>query len=220
MSASKGICVIGLGNFGTNLALTLAKTKQQVLVIDEDQTKIDSVGDIVANAVCGDATNESVLRAAGIKNCECAVICMENELSNSILITLLLKELGLSKIVVRATDERSKKVLMKVGADFVVLPEKESGTKLAYTLSRRGMVDYFAPSGDFSIVEIVTPKSWVGKSVIELDVRKKYEVSIIAVASRGSDEFTLLADPTRKFAENELLVVAGSNKAIERLTVK
>lgn len=219
MSAPKGICVIGLGNFGTNLALTLAKTKQ-VLVIDEDQTKIDRIGDSVANAVCGDATNEAVLRAAGIKNCECAVVCMENELSNSILITLLLKELGISKIVVRATDERSKKVLLKVGADFVVLPEKESGTKLAYTLSRRGMVDYFAPSGDFSIVEIVTPKSWVGKSVIELDIRKKYEVSIIAVASQGNDKFTLLADPNRKFSENELLVIAGGNKAIEKLTSK
>lgn len=219
MSAPKGICVIGLGNFGTNLALTLAKTKQ-VLVIDEDQTKIDRIGDSVANAVCGDATNEAVLRAAGIKNCECAVVCMENELSNSILITLLLKELGISKIVVRATDERSKKVLLKVGADFVVLPEKESGTKLAYTLSRRGMVDYFAPSGDFSIVEIVTPKSWVGKSVIELDIRKKYEVSIIAVAFQGNDKFTLLADPNRKFSENELLVIAGGNKAIEKLTSK
>lgn len=220
MSANKGICVIGLGNFGYNLAATLAKTRQEVLVIDESQEKIDSVGEVVSNAVCGDATNEAVLRAAGIKNCDCAVVCMENELSDSILITLLLKELGVSKIVVRATDERQKKVLLKVGADHVVLPEKESGTKLAYTLSRRGMVDYFAPSGDFTIAEIRTPKNWIGKSVVEIDVRKKYNVSIIAVAEEGKDKFMLLADPTRPFAENELLVVAGGNKAIERLTLK
>ncbi len=220
MSAIKGICVIGLGNFGINLATTLAKSRQQVLVVDADQEKIDAIGDIVGNAVCGDATNEAVLRAAGVKNCDCAVICMENNLSESILITLLLKELGIPKIVCRATDERQKKVLLKVGADYVVLPEKESGTKLAYTLSRRGMVDYFAPSGDFTIAEILTPKSWVGKSVIEIDVRKKYRVSIIAVADKESEDFTLLADPTRPFAENELLVVAGDNVAIEKLTTK
>ncbi len=220
MSAVKGICVIGLGNFGTNLATTLAKSRQRVLVIDADQEKIDKIGDIVGNAVCGDATNEAVLRAAGVKNCDCAVICMENNLSESILITLLLKELGIPKIVCRVTDERQKKVLMKVGADYVVLPEKESGTKLAYTLSRRGMVDYFAPSGDFTIAEIITPKSWIGKTVIEIDVRKKYRVSIIAVADNENEEFTLLADPNRPFAENELLVVAGDNAAIEKLTVK
>lgn len=220
MSAPKGICVIGLGNFGMNLALTLAKTKQSVLIIDEMQDKIDYVGDKVSNAVCGDATNEAVLRAAGVKSCECAVICMENNLSDSILITLLLKELGIKKIVVRATDERQKKVLLKVGADFVVLPEKESGTKLAYTLSRRGMVDYFAPSGGFAIAEIVAPKSWAGKSVIEADVRKKHNVNVIAVAAEDGEEFELLADPNRKFVENELLVVAGDNSSIEKLTVK
>lgn len=217
MSATKGICVIGLGNFGTNLALTLAKTRQSVLVIDETQEKIDAIGDSVSNAVCGDATNESVLRAAGVKGCGCAVVCMENNLSDSILITLLLKELGIGKIVVRATDEAQRRVLLKVGADFVVLPEKESGTKLAYTLSRRGMVDYFAPSGGFAIAEIVAPKGWVGKTVIEADVRKKYNINVIAVATQN-DEFELLADPNRKFIENELLVVAGSNSAIEKLT--
>jgi trk system potassium uptake protein TrkA len=101
-----------------------------------------------------------------------------------------------------------------------VLPEKESGTKLAYTLSRRGMVDYFAPSGGFAIAEIVAPKGWVGKSVIEADVRKKHNVNVIAVAAEDGEEFELLADPNRKFVENELLVVAGDNSAIEKLTVK
>lgn len=219
MSSAKGICVVGLGNFGTNLAITLAKTRQQVLVIDQSQEKIDAIADTVTNAVCGDATNEAVLRASGIKNCDCAVICMEHNLSDTILITLIMKELGIKKIVVRATDEQQKKVLLKVGADFVVLPEKESGTKLAYTLSRRGMVDYFAPSGDFAIAEIITPKAWVGKTVTELDVRRKYNVNIIAVAER-EDEFVLLGDPNRVFRENELLVIAGSNNAIAKLTGK
>ncbi len=220
MSAAKGFCVIGLGNFGYNLAITLAELRRDVLVIDGTQEKVDSIGDIVANAVCGDATSEAVLRAAGVKNCDCAIVCMENNLSDSILITLLLKELGIPRIVVRATNERQKKVLLKVGADMVVLPEKESGTKLAHTLSKRGVINYFQPSEDFTIAEIMVPKSWVGKSVMEIDVRKKYNVNIIAVAPHGSDEFELLADPNRRFKESEHLVLAGSNTAMQRLTGK
>ena len=105
----KGFCVIGLGNFGLNLAKTLSKLRHDVLVIDASQEKIDAVADTVTTAICGDATNESVLRAAGVKGCECAIICMENNLSDSILITLILKEIGLKRIVVRATDERQKR---------------------------------------------------------------------------------------------------------------
>lgn len=220
MANVKGFCVVGLGNFGYTLATTLSELKHQVLVIDESPEKIDKIGDKVTNAVIGDATNEAVLRAAGVKCCDCAIVCMENNLSDSILITLLLKELGIPRIVVRATDERQKKVLLKVGADTVVLPEKESGTKLAYTLSKRDVVDYFAPSSDFTIAEIITPKNWIGKSVTEIDVRKKYNINIIAVCSPDEQEFSLLSDPTRKFAENEHLVVAGNSKAMEKLTGK
>ncbi len=220
MSASKGFCVIGLGNFGVNLATTLAKLRHEVLVIDSTQEKVDDIANVVSNAVCGDATNEAVLRASGVKGCGCAIVCMENNLSDSILITLLLKELGIKRIVVRATDERQKKVLLKVGADNVVLPEKESGTKLAYTLSKRDVIDYFAPSSEFTIAEIITPKSWIGKSVTEIDVRKKYNINIIAVLPPDEQEFTLLSDPTRKFVENEHLVVAGNSKSMEKLTGK
>ncbi len=218
MSAEKGFCIIGLGNFGFHLATTLFKARHDVLVIDESQEKVDFISNSVTNAICGDATNEAVLRAAGVKSCGCAVVCMENNLSDSILITLLLKELGIKRIVVRATDERQKKVLLKVGADMVVLPEKDSGTKLAYTLSKRGVVDFFVTAGDFSIVEILTPKAWIGKSVIDIDVRKKYNLNIIAVAAPGEEKLDLLADPNHIFAENELLVVAGDTKAMEKLT--
>lgn len=216
----KGFCVIGLGNFGLHLAMTLSKLRHQVLVIDESREKIDFIGETVTTAVCGDATNESVLRASGIKGCECAIICMENNLSDSILITLLLKELGIKRIVVRATDERQKKVLQKVGADLVILPEKESGTKLAYTLSKRGVINYFSPSADFTIAEIIVPKNWVGKTVLGIDVRRKYSVNIIAVAKQDAEEFELIADPNHCFTEGERIVLAGGNKAMEKLTGK
>ena len=218
MADMKGFCIIGLGNFGYHLAVTLSKLRHDVLVIDESQEKVDSIIDSVSNAVCGDATNEAVLRAAGVKGCECAVVCMENNLSDSILITLLLKELGLKRIVVRATDERQKKVLLKVGADSVVLPEKESGTKLAYTLSKKDVVNYFAPSEGFTIAEIIVPKAWVGRSVMDIDVRKKYNVNIIAVGDQEATKFTLLGDPNRVFKENEHLLVAGGEDSMQKLT--
>ena len=214
----KGFCVIGLGNFGFNLAKTLSKLRHDVLVVDASQEKIDAVADLVTTAVCGDATNDSVLRAAGVKGCECAIVCMENNLSDSILITLLLKEIGIKRIVVRATDERQKKVLQKVGADVVVLPEKESGTKLAYTLSKRGVINYFSPSADFTIAEIIVPKNWCGKSVLEIDVRRKYNVNVIAVAKQDAEDFELLADPNHVFSSEERVVIAGGNKAMEKLT--
>mgnify|MGYP003294170720 CR=1 FL=1 len=149
------------------------------------------------------------MRASGVKGCECAIVCMEHNLSDSILITLLLKELGIKRIVVRATDERQKKVLQKVGADMVVLPEKESGTKLAYTLSKRGVINYFSPSEDFTIAEIIVPKNWVGKSLLDIDARRKFGVNVIAVAKLDADDFELVADPGRAFEENERI---GINK--------
>lgn len=216
----KGFCVIGLGNFGFHLAQTLSKLRYDVLVIDESQEKVDFISDTVTNAICGDATNDAVLRASGIKGCETAIVCMENNLSDSILITLLLKEFGIKRIVVRATDERQKKVLQKVGADMVVLPEKESGTKLAYTLSKRGVINYFSPSEDFTIAEIIVPKGWVGKSLLDIDARKKFGINVIAVAKQDADDFELVADPNRIFGENERVVLAGANKAMLKLTGK
>lgn len=216
----KGFCVIGLGNFGLHLALTLSKLRYDVLVVDESQEKVDFIAETVTAAVCGDATNEAVLRASGVKGCECAIVCMEHNLSDSILITLLLKELGIKRIVVRATDERQKKVLQKVGADMVVLPEKESGTKLAYTLSKRGVINYFSPSEDFTIAEIIVPKNWVGKSLLDIDARRKFGVNVIAVAKLDADDFELVADPGRAFEENERIVLAGANKSMIKLTGK
>ena len=213
----KGFCVIGLGNFGINLALDLAKNGHQVLAIDATQEKIDAISPYVTDALCGDATNEAVLRTAGIDGCDCAIICMENNLQDAILISLILKEMGMPKIVVRASGEREKQVLLKVGADMVVLPEKESGTKLAFTLSKRDVLDYFALSEDFSVAEIAVPKSWIGRSLIEVDVRKKYALNVIACRNTNSAEFGLINDPNAKFSEGDTLVIAGTNSSIRTL---
>ena len=120
----KSFCIIGLGNFGKNLALTLAQNGNQVLVIDNVESDIDAIADHVTNAVCGDPTNEMVLRAAGVASYGCCVVCLGSDnMQESILVTLTLKELGIPKIVARASSEQHRKVLTKVGADMVVFPE-------------------------------------------------------------------------------------------------
>ena len=166
----KSFCIIGLGNFGKNLALTLAQNGNQVLVIDNVESDIDAIADHVTNAVCGDPTNEMVLRAAGVASYGCCVVCLGSDnMQESILVTLTLKELGIPKIVARASSEQHRKVLTKVGADMVVFPEKDMGRKLAYTLAKTDVFEFINFSKDHSIVELKTPRRWAGKAIKDLD---------------------------------------------------
>lgn len=213
----KSFCIIGLGSFGSTLALTLAGSGRQVLAVDECQEKVDAIGAFVTNAVCCDASNESALRAAGVKSYDCCCLCIENDFQTTVLTTLLLKDMGVSHIIARATDDQQKKALEKLGADRVILPEKDCGKKLAYTLSMNGVSDYFCPSDNFSVAEAITPEKWVGKTIVALDVRKKYGLNVIAFRPKNDTEFRLFSDPTRPFKTNETLLIAGSRTDIEKL---
>lgn len=214
----KSFCIIGLGNFGKTMALTLAENGHQVLVIDNDIAKIDEIGDKMVSAICGDATNESVLHSAGINNFDCCVVCLKNDMQDSILITLLLKEMGAGKIVARAVSEHHKKILAKLGADMVIFPEKDMGQRLALTLAKNDVLEYFNLSDEFSIVEIKVPKKWVGFSIKELEIRKKYGVNVIATCDSSNDNFELFTDPERLFKDDEKIVIVGNNSDIEKLT--
>ncbi|PKM62789.1 MAG: hypothetical protein CVU97_03585 [Firmicutes bacterium HGW-Firmicutes-21] len=216
----KSFCIIGLGNFGKNLALTLSKNGHQVLVIDINDTEIDEIGDQVVSAICGDATNENVLRSAGINNYDSCVVCLKRNMQDSILVTLLLKEMGAKNVVARATSERHKKVLTKVGADMVVFPERDMGQKLAFTLLKTDVFEYFNLSDVFSIAEIKTPKRWIGMSIRELDVRKKYGINIIATCNGEDEQFEIFTNPERLFRADEKIVIVGENENIEKLTGK
>ena len=213
----KSFLVIGLGNFGKTMALTLAENGHQVQVIDVDVEKIDEIGDKVVSAICGDATNESVLHSAGVNNFDCCVVCLKSSMQDSILTTLLLKEMGANRIVARAVSEHHKKILLKLGADLVVFPEKDMGQRLALTLAQNDVLEYFNLSDKFSIVEIKVPKKWVGHSIKELEIRKKYGVNVIAT-SDASQNFEIFTDPERIFREDEKIVIVGNNDDIEKLT--
>lgn len=216
----KTYCVIGLGNFGTNVALTLAASRKRVVVIDLDKERVNRVAREVSDAVCGDATDEAVLRQADVKDCECCIVCLERSIEGSAMITLSLKEMGIPHIIARASSERHEKLLRKLGADRIIFPERDAGRRLAQTVTVRDALEYFKLSEDLVICELAVPKSWVGKNPLELDIRKNWNVNVIAYSKPGTDRFLLTSDPRIQFFPDTYVVVAGDTKAIRKLTEK
>lgn len=217
MAKQKSYCVIGLGNFGATVARSLAEHRKEVLAIDCDHEKIDRIAKYVTAAVCGDATDEAVLRAAGVEDYDCCIVCFENGIEDSAMTTLALKEMGVSEIIARAASERHDRLLRKIGADRVIFPERDAGRKLAQTVSMQDVLDYFHLSEDLVICELNTPKAWHGKSLLELNVRKNYNVNVIACSQAGSDRLVLMSDPAFRFAPNTYVVIAGDSKSVRRL---
>ncbi len=214
----RSFCIIGLGIFGQILAKNLAATGHQVLVIDIDDDIINVMSDVVTNAVVGDPTNEAVLHAAGVSDYDCAVVATAQNINDSVLTTILLKEMGVKQVIARAGNERHGRVLEKVGADMVVFPEKDMGEKLVNVLDRNNVLEYIEFSDSHSIVEITVPQSWIGKSLIELDVRRRHGVTVLAVGDSQTDEMNISPDPARKFNGSETVAILGENKNIDKIT--
>ena len=199
--------VIGLGLFGSSVARQLCALGAEVLAIDIHPELVQQISSDVTNAVVADARDADVLRALGAHECECAVVAIGDDLAGSVLATMNLKELGIKHIVCKAHDEVHRKVLEKLGADKVVIPEKEVADKLARSLTSHNVLDFIELSSDYGIVEIPAPKSWVGKNLKELDVRAKLGVNIIAIQRNGK----VSVSPRAEFLieKNDILVVLG-----------
>lgn len=206
-----------MGSFGRTIAKELEKSGHQVLIIDKNEKAVNDMADFVTDARIGDPTDENVLRAAGVGNYDCALICFSNDVNSSILITMLMKELGVPRVIVRAGNECECKVLEKIGADQVVYPERDMGEKLAYTLDKNNVVERLTFSSEYSIVERKVPRAWIGKSIIDLNVRRKYGINIIAVCDAEMSNFDMTPMPDRVFAEGEIITLMGANKDLDRI---
>ncbi len=212
----KSFCIIGLGRFGMTLARTLAENGREVLVIDNDEKNVEALADTVESAILGDGTSESVLRAAGVSEYDCAVVGMSENVNDSVLAVIELKELGCPYIIARAGSDRHAKVLEKLGVDRIVFPEQDLGMKLGRMLSYRGVHQYIDFSEDTAIAEIEIPKSWEGKTPIELDLRNKLGINVITVRETGSTT-GLSVRPKRKFAHGDIVTVIGLQVDVQRL---
>lgn len=209
-------CIIGLGKFGASLAESLVEYDKQVMVIDVDAEKVTFMADKVTNAVIGDATNINLLRVAGVADYDCAVVCMNSNTSDIILVTILLKELGVKKVISRAVNDGHKKVLEHIGTDDIVYPEHDMGKKIAFRLSTPSVTDYVQFAG-YRVVEMVVPESWIGKSLVGLNLRRTYGVNVIAV--RGTDGVVDVSpSPDRVFVKGERVSVVGNDDEIEKMT--
>ena len=205
--------VIGLGRFGTELATQLASQNCEVLAIDIHEEAVQQISPYVTQAVVADAGDKGVLRALGVKDFDCAVVAIGGSLAASILATINLQELGVPKILCKAHDETHRQVLMKLGVEQVVIPEKEHAARLAKSLTSPNVLDYIELSEDYGIIEVPAPARWVGKSIKELNIRAKLGVNIIAMEREGRIQVSPGADYV--ILEKDVLVVLGDTRALQ-----
>lgn len=209
----KSYIVIGLGKFGAEAAKRLCQLGGEVLAIDRNPDLVQPISNQVTQAVVGDARDKEVLRALGAKDFECAIVAIGANLADSVLATMNLKELGVPYIVCKASDETHRQVLMKLGADKVVIPEQEQADRLAKNLSSPNVLDYIELSNEYGIIEIPAPGSWQEKSLKELNVRAKLGVNIIAVKCGGQINVSPAAD--YRIQSDDVMVVLGDTAALD-----
>ena len=214
----KSFVVIGLGRFGLNLAKTLAALNNDVLAVDINPEKIDYISQYVTHAVAGDCKDEHTLEALGVRNMSCAVVAMSENVESSILITLMLKDLGVPYVVCKAQSELHARVLKQVGADKIVFPERDMGTKVAQNLSSANILDFIELSNKYSIVEISMPKAWVGKTLRELSLRANYGINVVALKDESNETIDVSPNPDDVLNAEDILVVIGANDDISKVT--
>ena len=207
--------VIGLGRFGMKVATTLANDGNEVLAIDINEKNIHEVENYVAGTAVADATGANVLKQLGIKNFDCVIISIGEDMNASILTTLACKNLGVKLIVAKANSEPHKEVLERIGADVVVFPEDYTGAKVAKMLSNPSVNEVMRLTDKFKIVEIATPDTWQDKSILELDVRRKYRISIIVIKR---DDYVIYPEPETELKKGDILLVAGEAKKIAEIS--
>lgn len=209
--------VIGLGQFGQALAIKLAELGKDVLVIDSNEQLINDISPKVTHAIVADAEDEQVLRSVGLSNFDVVCVCMSSNMEANILITLMAKEMGVPYVVSKASTERHKHVLQKIGADLVVFPEDNMGKKLATQLLNPLITDITDISNTFKIVEMHCPDSWINKKVLDLDIRKVFGLSVIVIKRNGQ---AINPDATTVILKDDSLIVGGDVEGFEKLTRK
>jgi trk system potassium uptake protein TrkA len=209
------VAVIGLGRFGSSVARTLAQSGCEVLAVDADAERVKAIVEQVTEAVQADALDEGALKSLGLRNFEAIVVAIGHEVKASILVTLLLKEMGVPKIVAKAQDELHGKVLQKVGADIVVFPERDMGVRLAHTLLSRSIIDEIQLSTDYSIFELQAPSQFLDRSLKDLQLRQRFGMTVLAV--RRGEGVVVSPDASFVLEHGDILVALGRADKIEKL---
>ncbi len=213
----KQIVIIGLGRFGISVAMSLAEQGHQVLGIDIDEKKVEEISDSITQAVTVSKVNEETLISLGIKEFDIAIVAI-GDVESSILISQILKEIGVKKVISKAQSFLHGRVLEKIGVDKVAFPERDMGIRLANSLVSNNIIDYIELSQDYNVFEIEAPEDFYNKNLAELDIRARCNISIIAIKKKDQKDIIVAPGADAKIEKNDILVVIGKNSDLNKLT--
>ncbi len=211
----KSILVIGLGRFGRHLAMKFAELRDEVMVVDTDEERVNALAPLVTSAQIGDCTDERVLDTLGVRNFDICFVCIGSHFQSSLEVTSLLKEMGAARVISKADRDIHAKFLLRNGADEVIYPEKEVANRTAIRHSAGHAFDYIEWAEDYCIAEVQPLKGWIGKSIREVAVRTEYKVGIIAI--KGRSGFSQAPDAGYVFSDSDHLIIAGGKKDVVKL---
>lgn len=218
MSRRKQFVVLGLGRFGLSVAKQLSENGYDVLAAGNDPDAVQVAAGFVTHAACIDVTDDLSMKALGIGNFDVAIVGIGNHLEASVMATLQAKEMGIPYVVAKAQNDAHKQILEKIGADRVIFPEREMGIRLANSLMYGNFFEFMEVSSEFGIAEFEPHKSWVGKTLAQLQIRGTYDLNVVAIRTAGKTEASPRAD--RVIREKDVLIVMGENRAIQRYLEK
>ena len=210
----KSILLIGLGRFGLNIAIQLTQLGHDVLGIDHDENRVNNALEFVTDAQIGDSTNEAYLRSLGVNNFDVCFVTISNDFQSSLETTYLLKELGAKFVVARAERDGQERFLLRNGADKVIYPEKQVARWAAIRYSSDHLLEYIELDDTHSIYEVAIPEEWLGKTIVQLDVRRKYELTIIGIRDNGVMSF--IVKPDTVLTKGMSLLVLGEYKKLKK----
>ena len=210
----KSILLIGVGNFGKHIARKFNELGHDVMAIDQDEERINDVMTLVTSAQIGDSTNEDFLRTLGVDNYDVCIVTIGGDFQSSLETTSLLKELGAKKVVSRAERDGQAKFLLRNGADEIVYPEKQLASWMGIRYSADHILDYIELDGEHAIFEVTVPKEWIGMTVGQLDIRRKYKINIMGIKKNG--KFSVSITPDTVLTEDKTLMVVGEYKALQK----
>lgn len=214
----KQYAVLGLGSFGESVALTLENMGCDVLVMDDSYEKIQDISDKVSYAMKADISDPDALQALGGKNLDGVVVAVSENLEAGIMATMLCKEMGIPLVVAKAKNKLQGAILQRVGADRIVYPEIEMGSRVAKSLVSREFMDWIELSNDYSMVEIAVPDKWVGRTLVDISARERLGINVVGIIINGKIDVTL--DPQKPLPEGGILIVIGANDVLEKFDSK
>lgn len=210
----KSVLLIGLGRFGRHIAMKLDELHHQVMAVDKNEKRVAAALPFVTNAQIGDATNEDFLESLGVNNFDVCIVAIGDDFQSSLETTSLLKELGAKAVVSRAARDVHAKFLLRNGADEIVYPEKQLAAWTAIRYTADHILDYIELDDSHAIYEITVPEKWIGRTVFDVDVRKKYGINIMAIKRSG--EMILNITPQTDFTKDDTILVLGHTKDMQK----